>query len=208
MTGTETTDAPLTGKAKVRALLIAPLEAAGLQRPKGKGHDVATHDAMLDRLQDRLAYLDPALLAVLVDVVIGLADGPARNIWPAFATILNNAHRLQRPPDTDLPIVTSWLVSVEGPRAEAGGYLVELHSFLRKHGRPPSAFDMAEIRERAAENVRRRVRVAEWIDAGLTAGRAEDVDWLRAYDERLAYCRDLVRQGVAKRAAMQRGEMA
>jgi hypothetical protein len=195
-----------SGRAKVRALLIEPLVQAGLQRPKGKDHNVDTHAAFLDRLQDRLSYLDADLLVTLQEVVLTHAEGPARNLWPALATIINNAHRLRQPPDDERHIMTTWLRSIEGPRALEGGYLVELHSFLRKHGRPPSDFDMKAIRLGAAENQRRVTRVAELIAAGRGDSRADDLAWLDAYRQRQAYCEALVRDGAVARAARQMAE--
>lgn len=187
----------LPKRARVREYLIQPLERAGLVRaPKVTAAD---HDAMLDKLQDRLGYLPPELLSVLADVLLRLAEGPLLNRWPSFATIWNNATRLMPPPDDEAHIMTSWLASIEGPVARSGGYLVELHEFLRRHGRPPGNYEMAKIREAAAENGRRRQRVEEWIVKGHA--KTEDRQWLDWYLRRLAQCEALVRSGEEKRAA-------
>lgn len=189
---------PLTGRARVRLLLIEPLVAEGLQRPRGHQHTADSHAAFLDRLQDRLAYLDPANLEVLRHVILRLAEGPFMNTWPAMATILNNAHRLAPPPDA--PIVASWLASVEGPQAAAAGHLVELHAFLVRHGRPPLAWDLDRIRDDARDNGQRCERSRERLAAGRDLS-ADDAGWLAAYDRRLAACQALVQGGVARRAA-------
>lgn len=184
-------------RAMVREYLIHPLESAGLQR--GPRVKVADHEALLDRMQDRLGYLSPGLLSALAEAVLRLAEGPLQNTWPSWATIWNNATRLMPPPDDESHIMTTWLASIEGPVARAGGYLVELHSFLRRHGRPPGSYDMAKIRERAGENQRRRLRVEEWVAKGHA--KAEDRDWLDAYLRAQAHCEALVRTGEEKRAA-------
>jgi hypothetical protein len=195
----DVTAAPLTGRAKVRALLIEPLEAEGLKRPGGKANTPATHAAFLDRLQDRLAYLNEEQLAVLRSIILRMADGPQFDRWPSYATILNNAHRLVPPPDA--PIVTSWLGSVEGPRAEAGGFLVELYQWLVKHGRPPLSWDMGQIRDRARDNAQRLARIRERIEAGREPAQSDDAAWLAYYERQLATCRAVVVEGVSKRAA-------
>lgn len=184
-------------RARVRALLIQPLDAAGLVRsPRIKAAD---HEAMLDRLQDRLGYLPDGLLSALCEAVLRIAEGPLQHHWPAYATIWNTACRLMPPPDDESHIMTSWLASIEGPVARAGGYLVELHAFLRRFGRPPGSFEMSKIRTDAQDNQRRRLRVEEWITKGHA--KTEDRDWLDWYLRRLAECEALVAGGEAKRAA-------
>lgn len=193
----ETAHQDLPRRAKVREYLIQPLERAGLVRPPKM--TAAEHEAMLDKLQDRLGYLPPELLSTLAEVLLRLAEGPLLNRWPAFATIWNNAMRLMPPPDDEAHIMTSWLASIEGPVARSGGYLVELHEFLRRHGRPPGNYEMGKIREAAADNGRRRQRIEEWIAKGHAKG--EDRQWLDWYLRRLAHCEALVRAGEDKRAA-------
>jgi hypothetical protein len=187
----------LPRRAKVRQYLIQPLEAAGLTRhPRVPA---AEHDAILVKVQDRLGYLSPELLTTLAEILLRLADGPLLNRWPTFATIWNNAVRLMPPPDDEAHIMTSWLASIEGPVARSGGYLVELHEFLRRHGRPPGSYEMQKIREAASDNARRRQRVEEWISKGHA--KSEDRQWLDWYLRRLAHCEALVRQGEEKRVA-------
>ncbi len=193
-----TTDvADLPKRARVRTLLIKPLEDAGLVRPARM--KAAEHDAMLDRMQDRLGYLPPDLLVTLAEVVLRLAEGPLRHQWPAWATIWNNACHLMPPPDDESHIMTSWLASREGPVARAGGYLVELHEFLRRFGRPPGAHEVSRIKIEADDNRRRVARVKEWVASG--AARTDDRQWLDYYLRRQAHCEALVAGGEEKRAA-------
>ena len=67
--------------------------------------------------------------------------------------------------------------------AEAGGYLVELYLWLRRHGRPLTNWDRREIRDAAEENLRRVERLRERDNLS-----AEDRQWLeaRAQAERAA----------------------
>jgi hypothetical protein len=194
----DATDLPpdLPKRARVRTFVIQPLQEAGLVRsPRMKAGD---HDAMLDRMQDRLAYLPDGLLSALAEALLRLADGPLQHHWPAWATVWNTACRLMPPPDDESHIMTSWLASIEGPVARAGGYLVELHAFLRRTGRPPGNFEMSKIRTDAQDNQRRRARVEEWIAKGHA--KTDDRDWLDAYLRRLAHCEALVAGGEEKRA--------
>jgi hypothetical protein len=191
----ETQDLPR--RVRVRQFVIQPLQDAGLVRsPRLKA---AEHEALLDRMQDRLGYLPDGLLSALAEALIRLAEGPLQHHWPAWATVWNMACRLMPPPDDESHIMTSWLASVEGPVARAGGYLVELHAFLRRHGRPPGSFEMSQIRTDAQDNQRRRVRVEEWIAKGHA--KSEDRDWLDHYLRRLNHCEALVRGGEERRAA-------
>lgn len=186
----------LPKRARVRQFVIQPLQDAGMVRsPRMKASD---HDALLDRMQDRLGYLPDGLLSALAEALIRLAEGPLQHHWPAWATIWNTACRLMPPPDDESHIMTSWLASIEGPVARSGGYLVELHAFLRRHGRPPGSFEMSKIRTDAQDNQRRRARVEEWIAKGHP--RQDDREWLDHYLRRLAHCEALVRGGEEKRA--------
>lgn len=187
---------PLSRRARVRRLLIEPLAKDGLIRAKGV--TLEEHAAFLDKLADKVGYLDDAMLATLAELVLNMAEGVARNHWPSFATIWNIATRLRRPPDDESHIMCSWLVSVAGPIAQEAGHLVELYLWLRKHGCPPSDFALKAIRQEASENARTRARIARDVQAG--SARASDADWLDGYLSTLAYCEALVARGAAKRA--------
>lgn len=192
------------GRAVVRAELVEPLQADGLVRPPRE--TAASHAAMIDRLCDRLAYLDAGQLAVLREVVLRAAEGEARNRWPAFATIWNLAVRLYPPPDEEDRLIASWFASVEGPKARDQGFMVELYLFLRRMHRPPGQYELKGLREEAAENARRRVRVEEW----LRAGRAQpsEADWHARYTAMQARCLRLVEAGEERRQSGQSGVAA
>jgi hypothetical protein len=188
----------LSGRARVRRVLVAPLVGDGLERqPKVS---VTEHAAFLEKLVDRLSYLDEAALRVVAECTLRLADGPRHNRWPSFATIWGVAQRVCRQPEPDEArhIMTTWLRSIEGPIAQAGGYLVELHGWLRKHGIPPRDYDMRQIRAGADENARTLARLQARIDRGEAA--PSDVDWVTGYLRSRAYCEALVAGGAAVRA--------
>jgi hypothetical protein len=118
------------GRRAVREVLVTRLDGAGMMRRKGVTE--AEHREWVGRLVDRLAYMSRANLAVLADHLLVLGEGKLRAEWPREVTILGWAEGLQARPIEDAPIVQSWLRSVEGPVAVAGGFEVELLRFLRK----------------------------------------------------------------------------
>lgn len=185
------------GRAAVRQHLLHRLDVAGLRR--GKGLTEADHAEMCRHLVEHLAYLSVPSLVTLADQVLADARGPKRDQWPPEVTIRQMAEALERRPVTDRPIVRSWLASVEGPRAEAGGYLVALFRALRKLGRPIMVYDLRAVQAEAVEDHRRRAMIAERRRAG--DDRAEDRAWLSAWveDERVA--REIVDRGNRARAA-------
>lgn len=198
MAGQEMTDGQHAESARerVRRCLIRPLEAEGAVRPKGV--TLAEHEAALVKLAERLAYLDEPMLVTLHEVVRGLMVGPLRREWPPFLVIWNQAVRLRPPPDDERHIMVTWLRSVEGPVARAGGYLVELHDWLRRFGRPPDAYSLTRIKAAAQEAARDR----EMITARIERGTATQADraWLDGYLRQTAYCEALVAGGEERRA--------
>lgn len=189
------------GRDVVRRIFIDRLEASGLRRGKGQGGKVLTdeqHSAMLKRLVDFLSYLAPASLEALADEVLDSATGPNRNLWPTELLIRQMAEAKERRPREMAPIVTSWLASVEGPRAEAGGYLVQLYRHLRKHSRPVLPYDLTQIR-RDAETDQRRLRlIRERIDLDLAG--SEDRAWLADWVEDEGRARAIIDKARAQRA--------
>ncbi|MEH6774947.1 MAG: hypothetical protein V7668_13560 [Cereibacter changlensis] len=181
--------------ALVRALLVQRLAEAGLVRPKGQSE--AAHAEALTRLVAFLGYMAPENLTVLAELVLDHAEGPKRNVWPSEAVIRSLARGLQERPLMEHPIVTSWLASIEGPKAELGGYLVELLRFLRRHPRPPMAMDRRKILEEAAENQRGRELMLGRIERGTAT--ADDRAWLARFDEDERLARDIVAAGRMKR---------
>lgn len=201
MTEAQTTEDEAEGRAAVRHRLIHRLRDAGMVRPKGVAE--AAHDAMLARLVDHLAYMSPAVLDVLADEVMAVASGAKRNEWPSEVTVRNMAQALQPRPFAQAPIVSSWLASVEGPMAEAGGYLVELFRFLRERRRPVLPHDLRQIKEQAGENARMRRVIEERRDCGRMS--PDDGRWIEAYLTDAREAQAIVDAGRARRNNKQAG---
>lgn len=167
------------GKARVLEHLIDPLNAIGMVRKKGM--TLETHKSVLDSIAARLAYMETNFLQALAEVVEAHAVGPDKDQWPSVTNITGWARSLQQPPASESRLVRSFLQSAPGRRAVDGGYIVELRKFLKKHGCPPSDFNMTHIRNEADENSRQRMRIKE----NINVGRATDQErqWLDAWQK-------------------------
>lgn len=165
-----------SGRDRIRRMLDR-LDEAGLKRPRGM--TLEAHRRLRQRLTDQLAYLSGENLDTLAELILDHAGGKQRDTWPSEVVIRQLARGLERPPVDEHRIVTSWLASVEGPVAEAGGWLVELYRWLRQHRRPPMAYDVARLQEEARANRRAAQLIAERIGRGSAS--EADRQWLEAY---------------------------
>ena len=184
------------GREKVRALLIDPLQEEGMRRPARE--TVAQHNKNLTKLAGWLSYMTPENLIEMRRVVRDNAEGKRLDAWPSIVSVRNLAHRMQRPPLDEKHISYTWLASVEGPPARAGGYLVELYEWLKVHGKPPH-LGLPKIRDEAYDNRRKRELTEERIGRGTAL--EEDRVWLEWYLRQLNHCEEIVRRGEEKRAA-------
>jgi hypothetical protein len=180
-------------RARVKALLVERVRLAGLRRPRG--FSVADQEAVALRLCDRLGYMTADNLQTLAETLI---DNAGDGLWPSERLVMTFAHALQVPPLTEHRIIGSWLASVEGPKAEAGGYLVELYRYLARAGRPPMPVDARQIRTEAAANARQVLLIRDRI--GREVAGAEDRAWLERYLADQQAARAIVAAGAEKRA--------
>lgn len=171
------------GKERVRQTLVQPLTARGMQRASGV--TVAVHEAQMDALAARLAYMTADNLLALAEVVEMNATGKARNRWPSELVICQWARQLQPPPPSDSHLVTTYLRSGAGRRARAEGWLVELYVYLKKHGRPPNEYSIREMKIEADTNMRRRARLQDAVRSGtLDPDDRRFQDWWLAMEAR------------------------
>jgi len=189
---------PSPGRAAVRLHLIRRLDDAGMKRAHGVA--APAHDKLVERLVDHLAYMSPVNLDVLAECLLNAAaeaKGRDKGCWPVEVLIRSWAHGLQPVPARLAPIIATWLRSIEGPRAEAGGYLVELYRHLRRWPIPVSAAAMRMIMEQSADNNRQRGLVQDRIARGVV--RPDDAQWLAAWQADEQAARALVDLGRAGR---------
>lgn len=187
--------AGLAGRAAVRVHLLARVAEAGIKPAKGK--TIAQQDAVLVRLIDLLSYMDPANLMTLAEHILDHAALHGLR-WPDELLVRQWAFGLQPRPVTEKRIVTSWLASIEGPAAQAAGYLTELYLWLRLHGRPPAPYDLRIIRERAEEAERQKALLTDRAERGVI--QPHDRQWLEARLRADAVARAIVARGEAGRA--------
>lgn len=184
----------LQGKDAVKALLIERLLDAGFARPRGVSVDAFARQQK--HLAERLAYMSPENLMTLADVLIGK---PVKgHAWPSELMVMQFAAGLQAPPPMQSRIVTSWLASIEGPKAVLRGDLVEIYRYVRRqHAPPQGAYAASRIAEEARDNNRRRIIVQERIRDGVASD--EDRRWLREWEADHSAAMALVRAGQEKR---------
>ena len=193
----EDANIPDAGRRAVRSCLVDVLDAAGLRRIKGVS--VLAHDAMVARLVDRLAYMTAANLTTLAETCLDNAGGAKHDEWPSEVILRSWAQGLQARPFAEHRIVSSWLASVEGPVAEAGGWLVELYRHLRRRPRPPSSYELQRIRDDARDNHHRVTRIRERM--AVDRATVEDQAWLEAYLADTRQARAIVDSGKQGRLA-------
>lgn len=167
----------LTGRERVRQVLLQPLENAGCRR-RGR-MTVADHAAMKERLAAELSHMDADKLAGVRDLAFRWLDGPAGLSWPPEALLRKWALRLQPKPPRSCPYVNSLLASEMGQCARREGFLVELYALALRLGPPPGRYDLDRLRRRADENRRECERIERRVASG--AGAEADIEWLAGY---------------------------
>ena len=187
------------GRGLVRRVFVEAVAQAGLSRPRGM--TAGGFEAGLDRLITALDHMGADNLSTLAEAVVAhaaQATGQARGVWPAFVLVQSWAHGLQPRPFRLSRIVTSWLASVEGPVAAAGGYEVQLLRLLRRVQRPPLPADLADCKAQAGEDRRRLGLVADRLARGVA--RDDDRAWHAAFLADQAQAAAFIDQGRAARA--------
>ena len=193
---TDDSDYRTSGRALVREVLVAGL--TGWQRPRKV--NAAGFVAMVDRLCDRLAYLDHAALSGLLDLIQRHAGAvpPAVPRWPDAGVIEAWASVMWPRPVTDRDgYVRSLLRSRMGRDARDGGWLVELMRHARRAGPPPLSYSLHRLRDAAADARRRRDRMTERPEQVT----GEERGWWAVYEADLARALALVAEGEGRGAA-------
>lgn len=185
-----------TGREAVRLHFVQRLAGSGLKPAKGLTE--AQHAEAQKKLVEFLSYLSVPSLVTLADQVLTVAGGKGRDSWPSELVIRQMAEGLEKRPVIMAPIVTSWLASIEGPKAEAGGYLAQLFRHLRTHPRPVMSYDLTQIRQQAADDRRREAVIQSRAEAGLTS--EDDLRWRADLAEDLRQAREIIDRAARARA--------
>jgi hypothetical protein len=187
---------PLMGRARVRALLIDPLEDGGMVRPARVTVDA--HKAFLAKVADEIGYLSDLGLTALADFLIRMAG--EKQVWPALNVIKNQAWSLEPRPAHLSAVVTSVLMSRLGEEALRDGWHAELLLDMRKMRPVPKGdFVKGQLLQRAKDN-QKNMRV---IDDRAARGVARDGDdrWRAAYLRGQDEAKQIIQSGIEKRAA-------
>lgn len=138
---------------RVRALMIAPLEAAGMRKARGQSDD--DHAAFLKALAVRLAYLEPGDFPALVNWAEMNGEGKAKDVWPSEIAFVRAAHALRRPPDHVQPMIVRWMRSEAGRAARQASefHLAAALGYMRQNRRPPNfeRYGVAAVNREAEE---------------------------------------------------------
>ncbi|GMG82599.1 hypothetical protein LNKW23_18120 [Paralimibaculum aggregatum] len=179
---------PKVSRRRVRERLLDRLREAGLRKPKGVRAE--EHEAMLDRLPERLAYMSAASLDALAEAVIERAEGANRNLWPGEVAVLNIARQIQRPPVDRDRLVLTYMASAAGRAAwdRSPWEALALSKWLREYGAPQKDRHWERIGEEAA-GIARRV---EWLRRQKANGDAEAARELAEWDGHAARMAKLV----------------
>jgi len=190
------------GRERVRRLLLDRLDEAGMKRPKSM--TVEAHNRCRGRLVEELDHMSAESLEALADLVIENPRGRGRDEWLPEATIRSMARMLEPRPVEKSRLLTSWLASVEGPAALAGGYLVELYRHLLAHPNvPPSRFQIDRLRDEAYAARRTLAATARRHQAGTA--NADELASAELYRRHASQAEAIVAEGAARRAARAEG---
>ena len=152
------------GEARVRILLIEPLENRGLAKPAGLAR--AEFEKMKASLCAKLAYLTDLSLQALEEVAAASPGGKDRDRFPIANTILAQAAVIQPPADEASPLIRAVFAADLGRDAIAGGWAPELLADLRRNRRWPGGYAVEQIKDRAEEAHRQLVRFEETLARG------------------------------------------
>ncbi|OIQ32318.1 MAG: hypothetical protein BM562_05465 [Alphaproteobacteria bacterium MedPE-SWcel] len=160
------------GEARVRRLLIEPLERLGLAKPSKL--TVAQFEAMIADLCGKLAYMNDLNLQALAEQVASMPGGRDQDQFPIAAKILKWAGAIQPPADDASPLFRAVFADRLGQAALAEGWAPELLVHLRRSRIWPREYDLNQIRSRAEDARRRIIRQDEQVARG---GRLSEADW-------------------------------
>lgn len=159
----EAESAEESGRARVRRVLIGPLEQGGMRRKRGVSVD--EHRGFLGWVARHLAYMTEDELRALRSGLERMGVGPSGDVWPSPQTIVTIGNAIRSPRLDDCELTTSWMKSRAGAAAweESPLIAVALLDFFakrRRGRRPPAEFEMRAIRE-AGEVAAKRLEAAK-----------------------------------------------
>lgn len=185
------------GEARVKELLIDPLDRLGLARPKGTL--VAQFDGMKRELCARLWRLDAGGLSDLCDWVLG-SQAAKENHWPPAAIILVKAKTMLPPPWPPSERMVNMFNHEIGQAALAEGWAPELYWKYVGDTAFPNKFSAQLIQSSASGAMARFARI-ERDKLSDMAVSEDDVRWFDRRRDLIALCEKIRDYNLARGAA-------
>jgi len=146
------------GEARVRELLIEPLQRLGLTRPASMKQ--AVFDDMQHEICKRLAYMTADGLGALAEDMAGRGGGKERDRFPLAVRVLERALVIEKPPGNDAgPLVRKVFAGGTGERALRDGWGPELMVWVTSEWKWPGEYVLSKIAEGARPKVREHERL-------------------------------------------------
>ncbi|QBR35740.1 hypothetical protein ETW23_05880 [Leisingera sp. NJS201] len=175
------------GEKRVKALLIEPLLARGLAKPKGFTKQ-ADFDAMVAKvLCPKLAYMTELSLAALEEEVAANPKGKGRDQMMIPNEILERAAKIQPPAAEASPLMRAVFAAALGRDAMAGNWGPELLRFLRKNRAWPTALNIQGIKAESESALRKVEDIRQRQTSGRLVSDA-DLQWIASRDAAQKKC--------------------
>lgn len=179
------------GEKWVREILVNPLVAKGLSRPKGFAK-AADFEAMVAKvLCPKLAYMSALNLAALEEQISANPVGKNRDQIPIPNDILRDAAKIQSPDAGASHLVRAVFSAGLGRDAMAGNWGPELRRFLLKKRKWPLALDVQAIKLEA-DNALKRLEDIEARNVSGAVVSDADLTWAASRAAALETCREIV----------------
>lgn len=175
-----TTDVAESKRARVRRMLIEPLQEQGMRFERTVPAE--TQRKRLDRMADDLAYMCDDALVVLRRCLLRNGEGTAKCFWPKRVSYLGFAHGFESRSIEDDPAMLGWFASAAGKAAQGvPGRLVAEFEFWCENWRPPvSDKEWRAVAAKATKNLN-RLAYCEPREAEGILRDPDDIAWLKEY---------------------------
>ncbi|MEX5515701.1 hypothetical protein [Pseudophaeobacter sp. 1A09344] len=178
------------GEKRVRAVLVEPLLARGLAKPKGFTKQ-SDFDGMVAKvLCPKLAYMSELNLAALEEEVAANPKGKGRDQMMIPNEILERAAKIQPPADEASPLMRGVFAAALGRDAMADGWGPELLRFLRKHREWPKSRDVGGIKSEAEAALRKSDAINRRQQSGQPVSN-QDRAWLAGRNKAQRKCEEI-----------------
>jgi len=182
-----------TKRARVRRLLIEPLQESGFCYPKKVPEEIQRK--RLTAVIDAVSYMSDRGLTVLQKSMLTKGEGAAKRFWPERVTFIGWAEAFEKRPLSQVPELLSWFKSRAGLDALRDDRLVAEYEFWRDNKRPPlTNRDRKAIMDRANEITAQVTRHEDRMERRVAAY-FDDAGFYAWYQGALKQCQAWVSEG-------------